>query len=60
MFIVDITHIILLDTPKNDENKKPAKIEITIKPQPGTELKSGIKVWLLPSQLIKYMNEYVI
>ena len=32
------------ENPKDDTNKKTAKIEITIKPQHGTELRSGIKV----------------
>ena len=34
-----------IDTPKSDGTKKPPKIEITIKPQNGTELRNGIKVY---------------
>ena len=37
-------HVNYIETPKDDGNKKTAKIEITIKPQHGTELRSGIKV----------------
>ena len=37
-------HVNYTETPKDDGNKKTAKIEITIKPQHGTELRSGIKV----------------
>ena len=49
-----------IDTPKSDGTKKPPKIEITIKPQNGTELRNGIKVYSrlkIESSLSYYPDE---
>ena len=44
-------HVNYTENPKDDTNKKTAKIEITIKPKHGTELRSGIKVRKIKSEL---------
>ena len=46
-------HVNYTENPKDDTNKKTAKIEITIKPQHGTELRSGIKVRKIKRELHK-------